>query len=107
MPKIDIHVNDETTQKRVRDWLNSTARQLDYRAVYELLDALATGQLKIVPAEITAAAVVGYIKINRRVATPEHECSECGNEIGNLDLYLTVYADGGTGAVVCGDCATN
>jgi hypothetical protein len=81
--------------------LNRVAKRAGFASVSEWLRSIADTE-----SENVAAAIVGYIQLTRRVATSDHECSECGNEIGNLDLYLQVYANGKTGAVVCSDCAT-
>lgn len=72
-----------------------------------MLLALVRGELVLRLANPDPVAVVGYTQLIRRVATAEHECSECGNDTHNLNLYLTVNYDGTTGAVVCSDCATD
>lgn len=81
--------------------LNRVAARAGFNSISKWLQTIADTE-----SENASAAVVGYARLDVRVATPEHECSECGNEIGHLDLYLQVYANGRTGAVVCSTCVT-
>lgn len=104
---VSIHAPSDEIRDEIRDGLTRLSRQADYATPGAMLLALVRGELVLRLAAADPLAVVGYIKIDRFAGSVSHECSECGNAIGNLDLYLTVNYDGTTGNVVCSDCATD
>lgn len=108
MPKnLQVHTPDEATEERIREWLQRTSRMVGFSAPYQLLDALAKGELMIVPAP-PAVTELGYIRLDVFALSPEAlreiDCPICGNALEAGQVYTTVYTNGNVGGVWCKSC---